>query len=294
MALEYSIVVGAVTLEGRPADAENCTLLQRVTGLDGRDRRSQAEAVAGNDGDVFGPSTRAGITLTIEAELVGATRTAMRTRERALRQALEQADAGALLAVSVVGRDGDPVGGLRASMRVAAPLRAPDSAEDSIRHKPATFALEAELATWKGPTDYTSSVLPPGAGTGLSFSFVFPLNFGGSTAPGTTVTNAGDAKAWPELRLYGYSLSPVIENLTTGERLSFSGLEVPAGDSLVIRTQPGDRSVRRGDVTSVYSTLDRAVSSWLGLVPGANSIRFTDQSHDAGARLDVLYADAYR
>lgn len=292
MALEYSIVVGAATLEGRPADSENAIVLQRVTGLDGRDRRAQAEAVAGADGDVFGPQTRAGITLTLEAVIVGATRTAMRTLERTLRRALEPIGAGDAIAVSVVGRVGDPAGGLRATMRVAAPLRAPDAAEDSIRLKAATFALEAELPTWKGPTDYTVS-LTPIVQAGLGFPMAFPLSFAGTTVAGTTVTNLGDAPAWPVLRVYGYSANPVIDNLTTGKRLVFTGLEVPAGAYLEITTRPGARSALLGGVTSQYSYLDRTQSDWISLAPGANVLRLSDTSHDAGARLDVLYADAY-
>jgi len=291
--LEYDIrLAGAVTCEGRPADPDNAIVLQSVSGLDGRDRRAQIEAVPAGDGDFFGPVTRAGITLTVEALITGTSRAALRARERALLAALEPTDTDSTILVEVIGREGDPAGGLRAFMRTSAPLRAPDLADHNPNMKPATWALAAESAVWLGPDDHSEEMAPAAQG-GLGFPLVFPISFAGAAGAGTTVTNAGDARVWPELRITGYSANPLIENLTTGERLSFPAYEVPAGGELVITTQPGRRAVTSGSA-SLYGQLDRSTSSWLSLVPGPNLIRFSDTAHDAAARLEVVYADGYQ
>lgn len=302
MALEYSIrLAGSVLCEGRPADPDNCVLLQKVSGLDGRERRMQTEAAAGADGDVFGPATRSGINLVLEAIIVGSSTAALRTKEKALREVLEPGDAAGTMLVEVLGRSGDPVGGLRAQMRVVAPLRAPDDASDG-RAKPATWALACEPAYWLGPTDLTTAVTPLSIGGGLTFGtppsgiyrvMTFPIDFGASTEAGTSVTNAGDARVWPVLRLYGATFAPILENLATGDRLTFPALTIAAGDYVEIRTAPGARAVLLNGTSSIYSTLDRSASSWWPLVPGVNPIRLTDSSHDASARLDVIYTDGY-
>jgi hypothetical protein len=300
VALEYSLrLASALTLEGRPADPDNCILLQSVSGLDGRDRRLQSEPAAAADGDVFGPATRAGITLTVEALVVGSSSAAMRSRERLLREVLEPVDPAATFLVEVVGRSGDPALGIHAQMRVVAPLRAPDRAEDG-RVKAATFSLAGELAYWQGPTNNTVSVSPVTTGVGLTFdtgvpyrAFRFPIDFGGTTGSGTEVDNAGDALVWPILRLYGATTAPVLENLNLSGKLSFPGLTVASGDYVEIHTAPGERSVLLNGVTSLYSYLDRTTSSWWGLAPGANIVRLSDSSHDGGARLDVIYSDGY-
>jgi hypothetical protein len=303
VSLEYSIRFGGtLTCEGRPADVDNCILLQSVSGLDGRERRLQSEAAAGADGDVFGPATRAGITLTIEAKIVGPTGPGMRAKERALREILEPVDPAATVLVEVLGRSGDPSPGIRAQMRVVAALRAPDKAEDG-RVKDATWAMAAERVYWQGPTDLTESVAPVAGNAGLRFgavmfnvvipAFAFDIDFGDTVTAGTQVDNDGDAFVWPTLRIYGTSTAPVLENLNTGGKLSFPALTVSAADYLEIRTAPGERAVLLNGVASLYSSLDRSSSTWWGLVPGGNLIRFSDSSHDGTARLDVLYSDGY-
>lgn len=289
---EFAIVLdGDVVLEGEPADREDCYLLQRVTGLgEGRDRVEQVEQLAGADGVYLGPASRGGILLTVEGVIVAPDRAALRTKRRALLAKLEPIDAEALYPVEVTGREGYP--DVVADMRPAIPLAAPETNVDGRWLAPYQAALRSEAYAWQGAS-HALDVEPGNLTGGRVYPLVYPKTYSAGLATPVLVTNAGDAKVWPVLRVHGRSVAPIVENLTTGERLSFPALTVSEGTYLEI--DPAARTVTLGGdpAQSRYSARDDTVSAWWGLVPGANALRFTDTDHSASARLEVLFADGY-
>lgn len=109
------------------------------------------------------------------------------------------------------------------------------------------------------------------SGSGLTFPATFPLSFGGAVSGGLGVaTNAGEFSAPWVGTITGPVDNPRIENVATGQVLSFTG-SLSAGQTLVISSL--DRSVLLSGTASRYSWLNFG-SSWFDLAPGTNTIRF--------------------
>jgi hypothetical protein len=290
VAIEYRInLAGAVVLEGRPVDREDCYLLQRVSGLgEGRDRREQVEPLVGTDGDYLGPASRGGLTLTIEGVIVAPSRAALRAKRAALLAALEPADASAEFEVTVLDRVGDPEQGLAALMRASLPLAGPDTAEDGMWTAPFQFGLRSASPAWAGAA-YAVEIAPGFETAGRVYPKVYPMVYASGVAAPVVLANAGNATAWPLLRIHGRSVAPIIEDTIRGIRLAFPAYTVPEGATLEI--DPEARTVLAGGEFSVYGerSLD---STWFGIPPGGTALRFVDTDHSASARLEVIYTDA--
>lgn len=294
MSLEYALVLRdgtsqQLTLEGAPADPESCFLLQTVQGLDGGDVRDNVLPLADRDGDYLGVPRSAGRTYSVEGLIVGVDRADMRTRERLLRAAV--AVSGPTWSMRVDGRVGDPEP-LIAAVRTSSPFRAADGAADSRRFKAFAFTLRSPDAVLYGIAERSQAILPVVGTGGFSFPFSFPLSFAGASSPGDLVVNDGTASTWPVLRIYGPITNPVVENLSSGERLVFA-TTVAAGTFLEVDsaartiTLGGDPTQRR------YSSLNRSASSWWPLYPGANAIRLLASTSAAPARLEIRYRNAH-
>lgn len=299
MPLEFDVVLRdgtpeAITLEGRPADPESCYLLQTVSGLEGADLREQVEPVADGDGSTFGRQYRNGLTPTLAVMIVGRTAAERGERERALRACL-RGSAGTF-PIRITGRHGDPED-MVADVRVAQPFTAARSGGDraSTRLQPCTFGLRSAAASLAGATLRTVNVAPPEQDGGLSFPVVFAVSFGGTVGDGTIAENAGDDLAWPLIEVFGPIVSPVLENLTTGEAVHLPGLTVASGEYLLIDPRPGRRTVLLNGLASAsrYSAVARNVSRWWGLVPGENRLRFGAAESADDARMRVSWRNAY-
>lgn len=294
MALEYSIVLREGTadelrLEGVPADPESCVLLQEVQGLDSREIRETIADLASRDGDYLGDVRQAGLTLIVEAVIVGVDRADLREREAALRRAL--APTSTTWVCRIDGRVGDPED-LIAQVRTSSPLRSADSVQGPGRVKAATFGLRSGDAVLYGASERIVTIYPTIATAGMTFPMRFPVSFAGSVSLGTTVTNAGDADTWPLLRVYGPVVNPTIQNVTTGLQLVVVGT---IDADTFIQIDPATRAVTLGGNPDLsrYAMLDRTASSFWPLVPGANAIRLLAASFSGTARVELTYRDAY-
>jgi hypothetical protein len=131
--------------------------------------------------------------------------------------------------------------------------------------------------------------LPEASSSGLAFPLAFPLDFGAGQAGGQiTLTNSGNADAWPVFEVTGPIFGPVITDVETGRALTFdSGFEILAGQTLRIDSDLGTVAIgpasRRKELTS---------AAWFSIPPGSSrQIRFTAAS---GTGLLTGYArDAY-
>jgi hypothetical protein len=123
---------------------------------------------------------------------------------------------------------------------------------------------------------------------------VFPLVFTGpaATPSGITVTNQGDAPAWPRLLLHGELVNPVVWNVSTGQRLAlhttiFDGETVTLDGRARTAVSDGPSGGNR------YHTIDRSVSDWWQLHPGDNLIRLLADGAGPNGHATVVWNDAY-
>ncbi len=287
--LEYDLILrDNIRLEGRPADAEECYLLQKVEGLDSRDVRDQVDALPGRDGDVFGPQFEAGIRLIVEGLILSRTAGGLRAKERGLRKALR--GGSALWPVLLSGRFGDP-GVLTTDVRLLGPLRCVDSVDGPRRLKAFTFAIASQDPHWEPFAAALSAAIAASTPGGLAWPIVWPIDWGVAVSPGTIVTNSGDAPVYPVLTVTGPCVNYQLENVTTGESIYLSTV-LNAGQSLVVDTR--DRTVVVDGVTNRYRDVNRVDTTWWRLEPGANEIRFRPATFAAPSQLSVSWRDGYR
>lgn len=145
-----------------------------------------------------------------------------------------------------------------------------DSLKEEYPHwSRAALQFRATDPYWVDATEQVRDFAPANIDTEW-FPFL-PLDLGGTNILGNfSITNAGDAEAWPSIEVQGPGAEFGFQNLTTGQRMEVPG-EVPAGQVLRIMTQPGLRSVSLGN-QNWFSRLTRASVLW-GLVPGVNLLR---------------------
>lgn len=294
MALEYDLLLHAGTtrelrLEGTPQDATNpFILLQKVDGLDSPPLLEQAEPRAGQDGDILTGLHLGGRTLTLEGLLVADTTVGMRTLERQLRACLQPSPATWPLAVT--GRGGDPAP-LAAHVRVAQPFQSTDEGASNRRViKEWTVGLRAASPYLTGLTEHAVMVTPPASMNGLTFPIAFPLQFFGQPTTGTTILNAGDAPAWPVIRIEGFTVNPRVTNVTTGQAIALD-VTVQAGEWVEIDTLA--RTVLIGGALPGYRHVNRAVTSWWPLPPGHSQVAMTDADHNHLASATIRWRDTH-
>lgn len=267
MAVEYSLTVNGVILEGRPVNPSSCYLLQKVEGLDSRDIREEVNANAGRDGDVTGGQLRTGIRLIVTGVINASTLSDLRVKDRALRSALA---GGSAFTVTLSGRSNDP-GDLTESFWVSAPYRAVDDVDGPRLLKDFTFSVRADADGWKRTGAASSSA---------------------STSPDATrvVANAGDIKVYPTFVLTATGTASIdyIENVATGERLDVT-IPVSSGNVMTFNTQAMSITDQAG--TSWIASLT-AASTWLTMAPGNTSFRFHLSSGTA-VTMVVTWQDRY-
>jgi tail protein len=134
----------------------------------------------------------------------------------------------------------------------------------------------------------------PGVGSGgLVYPLVYPLTYGTGSAGGElNLTNSGTMETPLTLTLRAPVTTPVITNMTTGQRLEFtSGFALATGQpDIVIDTDA--KTVLQGSVNRRGSL---AVAEWFSLEPGVSTrIRFSGASADpATARLTAAWRNAW-
>jgi hypothetical protein len=163
------------------------------------------------------------------------------------------------------------------------------------------FVTDVQVA-WRAPDGVSEAVAEEVAlanavalvEPGVAFDWTFPLTFPATSAVGSVpVSNSGTVPVLPVLRLYGPCTDPRVENQTTGEQMIFSGLTIAAGDYLEIDSRNATIRLNGLASQSRYSRLSFAVSTFLHLEPGLNTIRYYPVSFSTGARLEVRYRSAW-
>lgn len=106
-------------------------------------------------------------------------------------------------------------------------------------------------------------------------------------------TNSGSVDAWPVWTITGPGSSITLRNLTTSKFLTLDGVTLQAGESAVIDTRPGYRTVTQNDGTNLYPYLTLFSTLW-PLARGANSVRLEMTGVDAAvSELTLSYYQRY-
>lgn len=170
----------------------------------------------------------------------------------------------------------------------AAPIERPGSAKVTVG--------------WRGPDgvqESTTEELETAAATpalepGRFYPRTYPLTYPASVPVGAVVvTNAGNVTTYPVLELYGPATDPVLENVTAGAKLAFTGLSLGVGDYLEIDTRDRTIFLNGIETASRYGFVDFSVSSWFGLEPGENLVRYYPAAFDVGAEARIRYRAAW-
>lgn len=141
----------------------------------------------------------------------------------------------------------------------------------------------------------TSLTLDPfTSASGFSWDAVWPIAWGAAGTGGTDVfTNTGSWETWPTFTISGPSSgtlsNPIIENVTTGERLALNangGVSMTSGQSLVIQTHPAERSIAFSTGASRRGKLSDD-SDWFPLDAGNTELRFRASGTTTGASVLV-------
>lgn len=94
------------------------------------------------------------------------------------------------------------------------------------------------------------------------------------------VENEGDAETDLIIEIIGPVTNPIIENVTTGKKLSMT-TEVGLGEGNKMIVNTANRTITKGGVNA-YGALNFAESSWFKLIPGRNKIKLTSTSSVGG------------
>lgn len=128
----------------------------------------------------------------------------------------------------------------------------------------------------------------------------WPLSWGSSgSGGGVLLENEGEWETWPIFTINGPSsgtlTNPIIENVTTGQRLALNangGVSINAGEELTVSTHPGNRYVRFSTGASRYGKLSTD-SEFFPLLAGSNELRFRASGSIAGSNVEVSARSAW-
>lgn len=144
----------------------------------------------------------------------------------------------------------------------------------------ARITFRAHDPYWSAPSDdsadYTTGTIP-------NFFPIFPLRLSTSQVViDTNINNVGDIDAWPIITFFGPGNTIKATNLTTGLFFEFQAIiGLNAGESIIVDTRPGEKTVVLQDNKNLYPWLTTTSSLW-PLVRGNNSIRIEMAAATAG------------
>jgi hypothetical protein len=106
-----------------------------------------------------------------------------------------------------------------------------------------------------------------------NFFPILPIHLAASElAVDSSVDNTGDVQAWPIWTIDGPGSGIKLSNLSTGKFTWFPDLVLVAGQTLVIDSRPGFKSVVVDGSVNVYSELSNDSSLW-SYITGVNIVR---------------------
>lgn len=129
---------------------------------------------------------------------------------------------------------------------------------------------------------------------GFSLPFSFPLSFG-TVGQTLDVENYGDLESPVFIRMIGPLKNPVLENVTTGQRISITR-EILEGESLEINTAFGKKSVTIIDSNNNRSNAFHYVSpdsEFWQMVPGLNTVSYAATEESSSSAVTISFYHRY-
>ena len=158
-------------------------------------------------------------------------------------------------------------------------------------HRIQTVTVELECADPLYYDDNQSSVaglqLAQGVG-GLTWPLTWALDWGTFTSGAIVAVNNGSRITYPTFTFNGPLVNPKLENQTTGLHVGFE-ITLSASESLVVDAGTA-RTVLLNGTTNRYNTLT-STSTWFGLSPGGDYLRFSASS--GSGTCDVTWSAAW-
>lgn len=256
------------------------------SGFGGSENEIQTRRGAYQDGTTLQQVRLSPRSLTIRFLIMAADRAAVETARRRVAAAFNPRNGlgtlvwtqedGSQYAIKCVAQSRSPVfPGGRATgntwQEVIVDLKAPD---------PCWYDAEPETLHMAGLTG--------GATFPISFPCIFAVQ--GSTM---AIVNEGDIAAPVRIQIPGPSLNPVVENLSTGEKIGLQ-MEVDEGETIVVDTTYGNLicrlQARNGTQTNAMQYLTAESTFWR-LQPGVNIVTFSAPS--GSVEVTIEYASRY-
>jgi len=159
-------------------------------------------------------------------------------------------------------------------------------AHDPLLYSPNEVAVDFSAGLYAGTWLF-------GTATGL----IFPATFGASVInTPTLVTNLGSWLAYPRLLIGGPLSGPIIENLTTSEKLDLSSYTLVAGEAVVVDLRFGYKTITssiNGNILRYLSTDSDLATFHLAADPEALNGDNTIIAHGSGATVAAQFILAY-
>ena len=258
-----------------------------VQGLDGWGGEAEIYRLVSNHGGIPGSGFARPRTFQLTFALLGSDPASLQTQRAALRAAFNPHEG--VEQDLVLSWPGAPV------VQIAC---RPVSRAGSLGGHTPTMSVQLVAAD---PVLYSSTltqtVIPVFVGTGgLSYDVTYNKDYGAAGAgEGTVITNAGDWETWARFEIAGPSsgtLQPLsIENVSTGDVIAFTGLQIPAGSTLIVETHPARRTVVFADGVSRWNTVTGV--QWWPIDAGGASLRFRATGDTTGVVCTCITRAAY-
>lgn len=210
----------------------------------------------------------------------------LRTAVRSLVSALNPKRGDGLIRVT------SPLGDQREIVcRVAAGLEGVERIGDTsgvwAQHFPLVF--RAHNPYWRAVSDIGATYTVDGVSTFFPF---FPIRLTNAQVfADASPDNLGDVDAWPVWTLTGPGSTIYLRNLTTGYLLNLD-TALGSGETAVIDTRPGVKTVTRGDGVNLFGDLSNDSYLW-PLAPGVNSVRVEMSGATADSAVGLAFRPHY-
>jgi len=282
--IAYSPAVGpAVTISLGASDANGTQwVLNDFSGLDGVPTAGQVVQRAGDHGGYASPQFLAPrpITLTITASAIS------QAQRDVARYALHQA-------IPVGSGGGSDLALFTFNEPVAKQCYVRGSGTAVTESCVSTSEVEFTVGLIAPDPRLYSAVQHSAVGTagsraaGLAPPWTPPITLPAGAPPASvSVTNAGNFETRPTVTIQGPITAPQVQNVTTGQIVSYSALTLGAGDLLVL-----DFMNRVGTLNGVYRPADVS-SAWSVMPPGATTFQMLGTA-SSGASMTVSWYDAW-
>ena len=173
------------------------------------------------------------------------------------------------------------------------------STDWTLKNHRAVFELYAPDPAWYDAFEQSAIFAREGGGSG----FVFPLmvnsaniSFGASNISSEYTISLSDPNAWityPTIYITGPITNPIITNQLTGDKLSFTGNTITAGQVVTIDTAYGAKTVYNGATNWISKLSSDSALATFGRAEGDNSILVTGSSVDGSTSVEMRYRIRY-